>query len=315
VRPGTRLRQWLTGRRRPRRWAIVTAAPAGAEAALWGDTWFAQDLAAALRRLGEQVRVVGRRGASAPARDEDDVVLVLRGLRRVHPRRSGNRWLLWVISHPDLVQAQEPAEFDAVFAASAHWPGPGQAQAVPLLQATNPDRFHPGVGAPDSGEQILFVGSTRGGPRPIVADLLSVGLRPAIYGLGWDGLVDPSLLRGDFLANEQLPAAYASAGLVLNDHWPDMAAQGFLSNRLFDAVATGTRVISDEAVGLAEVFGDLVRTYREPEELLELVRDPSCFPTRAQRVEGAMDLIREHSFDRRAQALVRCLDELPEGSP
>lgn len=309
-----RFRQWLSGHRRARRWAIVTAAPAGAEAARWGDTWFAHDLASALRRLGEQVRVVGRRGANAPARDEDDVVVVLRGLRRVQPRRTGNRWLLWVISHPDLVQAQEPAEFDAVFAASAHWPGPGQAQAVPLLQATNPDRFHPGVGAPDRGEQILFVGSTRGGPRPIVADLLSVGLRPAIYGLGWDGLVDPSLLRGDFLANEQLPAAYASAGMVLNDHWPDMAAHGFLSNRLFDAVASGARVISDRAVGLTEVFGEAVCVYQDPDDLRSLVQDPSRFPSRAQRLERAVELGREHSFARRAQALIQCVDNLPAAS-
>jgi len=28
-----------------------------------------------------------------------------------------------------------------------------------------------------------------------------------------------------------------------------------------------------------------------------------------------MDLIREHSFDRRARALVRCLDELPDPLP
>ena len=33
--------------------------------------------------------------------------------------------------------------------------------------------------------------------------------------------------------------------MVLNDHWEDMRAEGFLSNRLFDAVASGARVVTD----------------------------------------------------------------------
>ena len=140
--------------------------------------------------------------------------------------------------------------------------------------------------------------------RPIVRDAISAGSRPAVYGVGWEGLIDADLIKGEFLPNDQLPAAYAAAHLVLNDHWPDMATEGFLSNRLFDACATGTRVLSDRATGLAEVFGDVIRTYADPAQLAALLRDRDAFADRATRLEMAAEVARLHSFDARAWVLL-----------
>jgi len=262
--------------------------------------------------------LVTRGGAEPPERADDDVVLVLRGLRRVSPIRAGRtnrsdptRWLLWVISHPDLVEVDEASEFDAVFAASQHWSKAHALGAVPLLQATNPARFNPRAAIPDTGAELLFVGSTRGAMRPIVRDAIGAGLRPTVHGVGWDGLVDPAFIAGEFLPNEDLPAAYASARVVLNDHWPDMAAEGFLSNRLFDACATGTRVISDPAVGITDVFGDFVRAYETSNELAELVGEQqSAFPDRPDRLAFADRIAQEHSFDARARQLIESVHQL-----
>lgn len=300
-------RGWLRRLTRPGpslQWSVVIAAPGGPAKEQWGDTWFARDLVAALRRLGQKARVVTKGAAQAPARDEDDVVLVLRGLHQVRPRRTGQVWMLWVISHPDLVQVEEVQEYDAVFAASRHWSRAVELGAQSLLQATNPQRFNPAAAVPDSGVPLLFVGSTRGGMRPIVRDAISAGSRPAVYGVGWDGLIDADLIKGEFLPNDQLPAAYAAAHLVLNDHWPDMATEGFLSNRLFDACATGTRVLSDRATGLAEVFGDVIRTYADPAQLAALLRDRDAFADRATRLAMAAEVARLHSFDARARVLL-----------
>ena len=97
--------------------------------------------------------------------------------------------------------------------------------------------------------------------RPIVGDALAAGIRPAIYGGGWRGLVDPSLVVADHVDNDELPAVYRSAGVVLNDHWDTMRAWGFVSNRLFDVLACGTPVISDHLPEIEVLFGDAVPTY------------------------------------------------------
>ena len=296
----------LPNRRRALRWSVVTAAPAGEAGEQWGDTWFARDLVRALRSQGQQAKVVARGGAESWARDVDDVVLVLRGLRKVTPRPGPATWMLWVISHPELVDADEAAAYDRVFAASNHWSKAKELGVIPLLQATNPERFSPAAGSPDSGDRILFVGSTRGEYRPIVRDAVASGADLAIYGVGWEEFLPAHRIRGEFLPNAQLPAAYASAGVVLNDHWADMAAEGFLSNRLFDAAATAARIVSDPATGLHEVFGDVVRTYAGAEELRSILCGAPAveFADRSARVQLAVTIARDHSFDARARELI-----------
>jgi len=297
--------------RRRRRWTIVTSAPGGQAGEQWGDTWFARDLARALEALGEQAQVVGRRGATSAKRDDDDVVLVLRGLSAVEPHGSAT-WLLWIISHPELVEARECAGYAAVFAASAHWPRAGELGAIPLLQATDPARFTPTAAVADTGAPVLFVGSTRGEFRPIVRGAVSCGVDLSVYGVGWDEFLPTEVIRGEFLPHAQVPAAYASAGVVLNDHWPDMARDGFLSNRLFDAVASGARVVTDPAIGLSEVFGDAVRVADSPERLCELLNGEcdAQFPDRAARLDAAARIAREHSFTARAQVLIDRVEQL-----
>jgi O-antigen biosynthesis protein len=295
---------------KPMTWSVVVSSPKGEAGEQWGDTWFGADLVDALKRAGEEAKLVFRGGATTEARELDDVVVVLRGLRRVVPRRGDATWLLWVISHPELVEPEEPAQYDGVFAASEHW-ARGQSEefgvpVTPLLQATNPLRFRPDAAAPDTGEPVLFVGSTRGEYRPAVRHAVDAGVDISVYGVGWEAFLPPERIRGEFIANEGLPAAYAAAGVVLNDHWPDMAAEGFLSNRLFDAAACGSRILTDEATGLDDVFGDRVRTYRDAAGLaaaLTADRD-TAFPDRAARLALAEAVAQHHSFDARAAVLI-----------
>lgn len=289
-------------------WSVVVSAPRPPAGDQWGDTIFARDLVAALERAGQRASVVFRGGAQSAARESDDVVLVLRGLTRVVPRRGRATWLLWVISHPELVETDEPGEYDAAFAASAHWSRAGEfgVPVIPLLQATAPERFHPGAAPADSGPALLFVGSTRGEYRPAVRAAVEAGLDVSVHGVGWEQFLPPERIAGEFVAPVDLPAAYASAGIVLNDHWPDMAREGFLSNRLFDATATATRVLSDPAEGMSDVFGDVVRTAATESELVRLLsgnRDVE-FASSEERLALAERISREHSFDARASELI-----------
>lgn len=297
---------------RRRRWAIVVASPAGPGGLAWGDTHFAADLAAALRRHGQQVAVVRRPAAESPARGLDDVAVVLRGLVRVRPV-PGPTSVLWVISHPDLVEPDEPGRFDVVCAASAGWAARASSRfgvpVHPLLQATDPARFHPGLAEPDSGDRVLFVGNSRRQDRPMVRDALAAGADLAVYGAGWDAL-PPGVVRAPFLPPDRVGAAYRGAGVVLNDHWPDMAREGFVSNRLFDAVAAGARVVSDDAEGLRDVFGAAVRVVHGPDEVAAvLAMDPDdIVGDDTARRAAAVRIAAEHSFDARAATLIDLVD-------
>jgi hypothetical protein len=307
----------VANRKRPRdpknlHWAIKTSVPAGLSGQGWGDLYFANEIAASLTKLGHTARVDVRNDVIHPDSANDDVVLVLRGVERIRPQ-GGAVNLLWIISHPSRISKHEVKSFDAVFAASNSWAEKTSKkfglEVHALLQATNPDKFNPTFAEPDTGEEILFLGNTRNEFRQIIRDCIDARISPAIYGKDWDRFVPRELIKGSFVPNEDVAGMYRSAGVVLNDHWADMARHGFLSNRLFDAVASGARVVSDDAVGIKEVFSESVAVYRTPSELVEL-----C--SKANRVMwGSQDEISkratqigiEHSFDQRAKVLVQAV--------
>ena len=103
---------------------------------------------------------------------------------------------------------------------------------------------------------------------------MEADLPVAVYGGGWEGRLPDGVLAGAYLPNTELGAAYGAAGVVLNDHWDDMRDEGFLSNRLFDAVASGARVVTDDVAGLRRVFGPEVQVARSREDLVRLASLP-----------------------------------------
>lgn len=300
------------------RWAVKNAALAGPVGETWGDTHFARALAEALRTLGHEVVIDAREAWHRPSAEHDDVSLVLRGRLPFRPR-DAQVTLAWVISHPDDVTAEEARAYDRVLAASVPWSRQRTHEwgfdVEPMLQATDPRRFHPGRAEPDTGQRVLFVGNSRGEHRQIVRDAVAAGVPLSVYGSQWEGFVPPGLVVAERLANDELGAAYRSAGIVLNDHWDDMRREGFLSNRLFDASACAARVVTDDVAGLADdyrgLFGDAVQVYREPADLARLVGLLDV-PEDADAVFGDDDARRavadriahEHSFAARAVRLV-----------
>ena len=290
------------------RWALDIAAPSGRRGQRWGDTYFARSMAEALERLGQRVTIDTRDLRHRDTRDLDDVVLVLRGLDHVAPR-PGRVNLQWVISHPDLVTGEELAGFDRVYAASATWAARTTAATgvavTPLLQCTDPRLFNPDRGEPGTGAPVLFVGNSRDIYRRSVRSAFAVGAEVEVHGADWERFLAPNLIASKIVANEDLGALYCSAGVVLNDHHDDMRRDGFLGNRLFDVTACAARLVTDEIDGLSEVFGDVVRTFHDETEMGPLLADPeSAFPSREARLALAETVMREHSFDHRAEVLL-----------
>jgi O-antigen biosynthesis protein len=290
------------------RWALDIAAPSGRRGQRWGDMHFARSMAEALERLGQRVAIDTRDLRHRDSRDLDDVVLVLRGLDRVAPR-PGRVNLEWVISHPDLVTAEELAGFERVYAASTTWASETTAATgitvTPLLQCTDPRLFNPGRAAPDSGPAVLFVGNSRAVYRKAVRTALAAGAEVEVHGLDWEEFLPAQLVKSKLVANEDLGTLYASAGIVLNDHWDDMRRDGFLANRLFDVTACAARLVTDEIPGLTETFGDAVLTFHDEQEMGPILADPeAAFPSREARLALAETVMREHSFDHRAEVLL-----------
>ncbi len=295
------------------RWSIDIAAGAGPIGTRWGDYHFARSLSAALDRLGQWVAIDHPETRGRASRELDDVVLVIRGLDAVLPPPHATG-LLWVISHPDEVTRDEAAAYDAVFAASRTWAASRAAEwglpVEPLLQCTDTTRFHPGLAEPDSGPRRLFVGNARHHLRPSVAAAIETGTPLTVIGTGWDEWLPAGevTVGADRVANEDLPALYASAGLVLNDHWEDMRVEGFVSNRIFDVLATGARLLTDAVAGLDDVLGDgpTLPTWSHLSEFAHLTGEPleDHYPDAAARLALAEKVVAEHSFDARAATLL-----------
>lgn len=293
-------------------WVIDTAVPVG-QSAWWGDHHFAMAIKRALEDMGQHVVVDNRRGRDRATRDLDDVQLVLRGLD-VPLTRPALVNIEWVISHPDLVTGAELESFDLVFAASYAWSAEAHrrwgVEVRPLLQATDPMLFNPARGEHGSGHGVLFVGNSRGIFRPAVRHAIDSEADLTIIGSGWGDFLGEQadrLVVAPSVDNAEVGALYASAGVVLNDHWEDMRESGFVSNRLMDAAASGAWILSDEvaSVDLTELFAGLVRTFRSAEDVRRvLAARTTLFPQGEARVEAARRVAAEHSFAHRAEVLL-----------
>ncbi|MDF2506648.1 MAG: hypothetical protein K0Q52_507, partial [Microbacterium sp.] len=136
------------------------------------------------------------------------------------------------------------------------------------------------------------------------------GIPIRVYGPDWRGYIPATAIAATGIANSQLPKLYEGAGVVLNDHWPAMRREGFVSNRLYDVVAAGGRAISDDVDGIDEIFGGAVQTFQKPEDLVSLLQGDldRHFPPTAAVARIAAVVRERDSFDARARTLVSAAD-------
>ena len=311
-----RLKELLTDVSLKMRVSIKCPVPSYSEAPAWGDFHFAQSLARALRDQGFGVRVDLLPEWYSDRSCGDDVVIVLRGLSEysIDPSQIN---IAWLISHPELVSVDELSQYDHVFVASESHSKTLAAQCEcpvgVLLQCSDPSVFRiPEACPPDSIEDILFVGNTRGQQRTAVSFALAAGLPLSVFGRGWANEIPPENFAGELVANSRLHLLYGAAKIVLNDHWPDMAAKGFISNRIFDVALSGGVVVSDDCVGLREIFGDLVPEFSDSASLrsicLRLLDDPARRLDISTRLRSLV--LDAHTFSHRAVVIAATIQTL-----
>lgn len=308
------LRDWVAARRVE----VAIGVPSWDVALRWGDYHFGRALQGALERAGTPATLRFLPDWSGPGSERADAAIQVFGLRR-RATRSGQVSAVWVISHPDLVDDALLAGQDLVFVASERFAAELRergVEAVALHQCTDPRRFRPVAGGPH--HRTLFVANSRGVDRVVVDELAGAGVDLALYGSSWEGANLPTgVLRGDHVPNELLPAYYAAADIVLNDTWPDMAEHGFISNRLYDAAASGAFVVSDAVDGIAEEFDGGVATFSDGEDLRATVRAFLDRPEERARMAATARaaVLGRHTVDRRVAVLMDAIGPLVVARP
>lgn len=295
--------------------AIKIGVPDEASKPQWGDTHFGGALASALTSRGMPTEVHILPEWDLPQNQAVDVVIHIRGLSNYAPKPAHVN-VLWIISHPAEVSIRECEKYDLVLVASRSHAEQLQTKlSTPVVfmpQAADRRRFHIVERRKDLESDVLFVGNSRGQQRPALDWAVEIDLPLTVYGRGWNGRLRPELMGGELFPNQELASLYASAKVVLNDHWPDMRDSGFISNRVFDALASGAVVVSDEVEGLSEIFGDLVPTYSSPTELRAVVRRLLEDDEGRRRIaDRASKLVADqHTFDNRAEQILGLLGPL-----
>jgi len=296
--------------------AIKIPVPCWSSAKNWGDYHMAVLLKRQLVKLHYEVKLQVLSEWNTEQGLNYDVVLVFRGLSQyaVNPHQLN---LMWNISHPDKVSLAEYQHYDKVFIASQYWTKVLTKQlSTPvecLLQCTDIQRFH----LPSKNEikqykcQLLFVGNSRKVYRKIIKDLLPTDFDLNVYGNDWRKLIPAKYIKGEHIENQHLYRYYGSADILLNDHWQDMREKGFISNRIFDALASGATIMTDKVRGLGEIEQYLL-VYSSSTELKTLIESHLREPNKKQETskQGVEFIKNKHTFAHRAECLSKNIKAL-----
>ncbi|MDJ0633115.1 MAG: glycosyltransferase [Xenococcaceae cyanobacterium MO_188.B29] len=295
--------------------AIKVPVPKIEEVHEWGDYHLALALKRAFKKHGHSVRIDILPDWDTQLGFADDVVLVLRGLSEYTPKPDHIN-LMWNISHPDKVSREEYERYDHIFVASHHYADKLSKKITTpvstLLQCTDPNIFYPETNDNIPQEEVLFVGNSRKQFRTIIKNALEVDLQVSVYGTRWENIIPSAYHKGNHIENRKLHYYYSTCKILLNDHWSSMKENGFISNRIFDAAACGCFVISDDVIGATDIFGDTLVTYKNANELKQLVdyfleheQERKLISNKLKKI-----VLSEHTFEHRVLSILDILNSI-----
>ncbi|HJB15500.1 MAG TPA: glycosyltransferase [Candidatus Blautia excrementipullorum] len=299
-------------------WVIKCPAPEGPERIRWGDHAYAAALKKYLDRLG--IHTVVDAKEDWDCEENADVVIVLRGCHFYRPDRRNKKciYIMWNISHPEMVTPEEYELYDIVCICSYHYVREiaerVKVPVLPLLQCTDTEIFYPSQEEPETYEnEYVFIGNSRGVARRCVVWASQDKLPLKIWGGGWTTILgdNRTIVQDTSIENSQIPEIYRSSKATLNDHWKDMLDCHFVNNRIFDALACGLPTISDCSDELKEIFPDAVLYYETKEDFDQCIHTlETDYASVKKKVAEQWPLIKEkYSFEARARELVEIVEK------
>lgn len=273
------------------------------------DYYIAHGLGAALAAAGWKVLYAEKAG-DRWYRLPDNVGLVISLVDGYNVRRAPRAALTvaWVHSRVEQWLARRWFEdFDLLVAASSKCADLIQEATglrTPVLPlAVDPEVFGPGPPGTLFAADYAFAGSYRGRERRAVA-WLDVGSQESfiVVGQNWGRVGSVQRYWRGHLPQGLVAELYRSVKVALDDSVAP-PEQGLVSSRVFEALAAGALVISDNVEGSRELFDGLLPTYRTPGELRDqLDRFLSDDEGRRRLVDALRRVVlEEHTFARRAE--------------
>lgn len=252
---------------------------------------------------------------------EADVVLVIRGVHEYRPdrRNTRTRYVLWMVSHPELITEEELERYDLVLADSKSYAEALQQKVSvpvkPFYVLTDTEMFFPREEKNSSPKyNRVFIGNTRGVLRNCVRWCNDNGINVDVWGAEWEKFYPDSMyvhLHGQ-VEYDQISEIYRNSRFVINDHYPEMIDTEMMNNRFPEVLLSGIPMICDWTESFERNYGDMVLFYRNEEEFVQ------CMKEMEERYDELLDNVRknqdklkeEFDFRRGIQRMKALIDDV-----
>lgn len=283
------------------------------EAAGFGDYYTAHELGDELERLGWSVTYLERHLDRwyAGLGELDVVVSMLPqfDLLRIPRHIVAVAWIRsWT---EDWISRSWFGNYDLVLVSSGRSReiveerSPKRANLFPI--ATNPGRFHPGEAVAGLESDATFVGSYWGAPRAAATALpeLATRRRVAVFGRGWEGVPGMAQLSRGLAPYDRVPDIYTSTSIVVDDAVDGSNAYASMNSRVFDGLAAGAMVVTNNLEGARELFDADFPTWSDAAELGAVVDRLLAEPDRRAALTDRYRrvVLDRHTYERRASEL------------
>lgn len=256
---------------------------------LWGDYHVGIQLKKAFERFNFSVILVMMPYWDSKVYEDYDIKLVLRGNSDYIPSKSIN--LLWNLYDPETLTEEYCSLFDHVFVCSEYHKSKLKCKNVSvLMQCVDSHNLNNKYG---NDNRFIFVGNKRRGDRNGVLWAKGNKMDLELYGVGWK---DSKVLNSD-----EVKKIYGG-NIVLNDHLETMREYGYISNKCFDIVANGGKLLCDNVKGIKDVFKDYVTIYKDSKDLYVKYRE--MVKTKSESIKINKEWVKKHSYDNAVKVII-----------